>query len=446
MMGETFISNPMLNFKNSSNYVDLASQIIPGGAHTYAKGADQYPENMAPVITRGKGARVWDIDGNEFIEYGAGLKSVTLGHCFGPVDAAVRKALNWGLNFVRPHKIEYEAAEMFCDLIPCAEMVKFGLNGSDATSAAVRLARAYTGRDMVAVCENQPFFSVHDWFIGKTAMHAGIPEAIRNLTLTFRYNDPDDLRRVLDEHRGQVAAIILEAENNAAPVPGYFDQVRKICDDAGVVFILDEVITGFRWHLNGAQTLYGIQPDLASFAKGMANGYPVSALVGRREIMGLGGFSEDRDRVFVLSQTYGAQPWMLAAFLAVVAAHRSTDIVGRLYQAGSRLRQGVKEISDGLGIFSYFHTEGPDCALTFVTKDTSGQRSQIMRTIFLRELLHGGILAPSFVVNYAHTDDMIDQTLDVVAEALKVYKEALEGDPQRVLGSRPVRPAIRQRG
>ncbi len=446
-MGETEqTTSRTVSFKESAAYVARACRTIPGGAHTYAKGADQYPENMAPVIVRGKGARVWDIDGNELIEYGAGLKSVTLGHGFDSVDAAVREALCWGLNFVRPHRIELKAAELLCNLIASAEMVKFGLNGSDATSAAVRLARAFTGRDLIAVCSNQPFFSVHDWFIGTTVMHAGIPNAIRELTIGFRYNDPADLRRVLDEHRGQVAAIILEAENQEVPLPGYFDEVRRICDDHGVVFILDEIITGFRWHLRGAQHVYGIRPDLASFAKGMANGYPVAALAGRREIMELGGFCENSDRVFLLSQTYGAEPWMLAAFMAVVAVYQAADITGRLDAAGARLRTGVKQIAQGLGISDYFYTEGPNCSLVFVTKDGSGQRNQIMRTIFLREMLRRGILAPSFVVNYSHSDEMLDQTLDAVAEALRVYRTALDGDPARILGSRPVRAALRQRG
>lgn len=440
------MNDRMLTFSASAAHVDRACKTIPGGAHTYAKGADQYPEYMAPVIARGHGAKVWDIDGNELIEYGAGLKSVTLGHCFEPVDAAVREALNWGNNFVRPHRIELEAAELLRDLIPGVDMVKFGVNGSDATSAAVRLARAHTGRDVVAVCANHPFFSVHDWFIGTTPMCAGIPEVTRQRTIGFRYNDAEDLRRVLEEHRGQVAAIIMEPENSEPPVPGFFDAVRRICDEHGVVFILDEIITGFRWHLQGAQHLYGIRPDLTTFAKGMANGYPVSAVAGRREIMELGGFAEDRDRVFLLSQTYGGEPWMLAAFMAVVAAHRQMDIIGRLREAGARLRLGVNEIAGNLGIGDYFHIEGPDCSLVFVTKDNTGQRSQVMRTIFLRELLQRGVLAPSFVVNYGHDDGVLDRTLDVVGEALKAYKQALEGDAATLLGSRPVRPALRRRG
>src|ERR1700750_2120270 len=177
----------MKSFDASNAYVSAAHDLIPGGAHTYAKGDDQYPEGMAPIIERGAGCRVWDIDGNEFLEFGSGLRSTTLGHGFEPVVRAVQRQLADGVNFVRPHRLEREAAERMIDLIPSADMVKFGVTGSDATTAAVRLARACTGRDMVAVCQQHPFFSTDDWFIGTTPMSAGIPQAARRVTVKFAY-------------------------------------------------------------------------------------------------------------------------------------------------------------------------------------------------------------------------------------------------------------------
>ena len=293
----------MKSFAASNTYVSAVHDLIPGGAHTYAKGDDQYPDGMAPVIERGTGCRVWDIDGNEYVEFGSGLRSNLLGHGFEPVVRAVRGWLEDGVNFVRPHRIELEAAERLIELIPSAEMVKFGLNGSDATTAAVRLARAYTGREMVAVCRDQPFFSTDDWFIVTTPMSAGIPEAARHLTVQFSYNDLADLGRLFDAYPGQIAAVVMEAETVQPPAPGYFDGLRHLCDRNGALLILDEMITGFRWHERGAQFVHGIEPDLCTFGKGIANGFPVSALAGRRDVMRLGGFVDDADRVFLLSQT-----------------------------------------------------------------------------------------------------------------------------------------------
>jgi glutamate-1-semialdehyde 2,1-aminomutase len=268
----------MKSFDESNQHLAAVHELIPGGAHTYARGDDQYPEGMAPVIEHGSGCRVWDLDGNEYVEFGSGLRSTLLGHGYEPVLKAVRDRLADGVSFVRPHRIERDAAERLTDLIPSAEMVKFGVNGSDVTTAAVRLARGYTGREMVAVCRDQPFFSTDDWFIVTTAMSAGIPAATGRLTVTFSFNDLADLARLFQAHPGQIAAVVLEAEASEPPAPGYFDGVRALCDEHGALLILDEIITGFRWHLRGAQSVYGIRPDLCTFGKGLANGFPVSAL------------------------------------------------------------------------------------------------------------------------------------------------------------------------
>ena len=228
-------------------------------------------------------------------------------------------------------------------------MVKFGLNGSDATTAALRLARAYTGRDKIAICRDQPFFSTDDWFIGTTAMPAGIPEATKALSVHFSYNDLPSLARAFEEHPGQIAAVILEAETVTPPAPGFFAGLRDLCDRNGALLILDEMITGLRWHERGAQFMYGIEPDLSTFGKG-ANGFPLSALVGRSEIMRLGGFADDADRVFLLSQTAGAQPWALAAMLAVIDTFERDQVAARLLQAGQELRAGIEEVVADAGL------------------------------------------------------------------------------------------------
>jgi glutamate-1-semialdehyde 2,1-aminomutase len=434
------------SFAKSRAHSAAAHALIPGGAHTYAKGDDQYPEGMAPVIERGLGCRVWDVDGNEYIEFGSGLRASILGHGYEPALRAARDAMGLGLNFVRPHRIEPEAARRLIDLIPSAEMVKFGLNGSDATSAAVRLARAYTGRDLVATCRDHPFFSTDDWFIGTTAMSAGIPAAISDLTLKFSYNDLADVTCLLEAHSGQVAALIMEAETVEPPAPGYFEALRGLCDAHGTLLILDEMITGFRWHERGAQHVYGIEPDLCTFGKGLANGFPLSALAGRRDVMRLGGYVADADRVFLLSQTAGATPWSLAAMIAVLDAYERDKTAEQLMQAGGELRRGIEEAVASAGLSEHFQLRGRDCNLVYVARDADGVPSQPFRTLVLQELLERGVLAPSFVVSAAHDPGAIKEVIDAVTELLPVYRRGLEDGIDSVLRGRAVRPAIRARG
>jgi glutamate-1-semialdehyde 2,1-aminomutase len=433
-------------FAASAEHTAAVNQLIPGGAHTYARGDDQYPEGMAPVIERGAGCRVWDIDGNEFVEFGSGLRANTLGHGFEPVVRAVQRYLADGVGFVRPHRLEREAAERLIDLIPSAEMVKFGVNGSDATSAAVKLARAYTGRDMIAVCRQHPFFSTDDWFIVTTPMSAGIPDSVRPLTVQFSYNDLASLEALFEVHPGQIAAVVLEAETVEPPAPGFLAGLRELCDRNGALLVLDEIITGFRWHERGAQYLYSIEPDLCTFGKGIANGLPLSALAGRRDVMRLGGHVDNADRVFLLSLTAGGQPWALAAMLAVIDTFEQEGIAGRLHSIGADLRAGVQDAVAAAGLGDYFQLRGRDCNLVYVARDAGGQPSQEFRTLVLQEFLEHGILAPSFVVNAAHDPKAISQVVDAVTELMPVYRRALDDGVATVLRGRPVRPAVRRRG
>ena len=436
----------MKSFQASNAYVAAAYELIPGGAHTYAKGDDQYPADMAPVIQRGSGCRVWDIDGNEYVEFGSGLRSNILGHGFAPLIAAVNNHLADGVNFVRPHRLELEAAQTIADLIPSAEMVKFGLNGSDVTTAAVRLARAYTGREIIAVCRDHPFFSTDDWFITTTPMSAGIPGAFQPLTVQFSYNDLPGLAELFEAYPGQIAAIVLEAETVESPASGYFQGLRSLCDEHGALFILDEIITGLRWHERGAQFIYNIQPDLCTFGKGIANGFPVSVLAGRREVMRLGGFVDDADRVFLLSQTAGAQPWALAAMMSVIDTCQTQHISTHLDQIGAELRRGIEKVVADASLSAFFELRGRNCNLTYVARDATGRPSQEFRTLVLRELIKHGILAPSFVVCAAHDSAAIAQGVNAIADLMPVYQQALESGVEPLIGGRPVRPAFRRRG
>jgi len=295
-----------------------AHQLIPGGAHTYAKGDDQYPVLAPGFIARGTGCHVWDIDDNGFIEYGMGLRAVALGHAFPAVVAAAAKEIGRGVNFTRPSPLEVQCAENLLAFVPGAEMVKFTKDGSSATTAAIRLARAYTGRDMVALCADHPFFSYDDWAIGVSPMDSGIPRDISALTLTFRYNDLSGVQALFAEHPGRIAAVIMEAEKDVEPARDYLTSLRTLCHQHGALLIIDEMITGFRWPQASAQRHHGIEADLSTFGKALGNGFAISALAGKREIMRLGGLDHDRDRVFLLSSTHGAETHALAAALAVM--------------------------------------------------------------------------------------------------------------------------------
>lgn len=418
--------------------------LVPGGAHTYAKGDDQYPENMAPVIVRGEGCHVWDADGNRFIEYGAGLRAVGLGHVFKPVVEAAQRQMALGANFVRPSTIELEAAEALLSFLPNAEMVKFCKDGSDATSGAVKLARAYTGRDKVAICASHPFFSVDDWFMGASGMPGGIPQATRDLTVKFNYNDLASLEALFDQHAGQIAAVVLEAEKETAPAPGFLEGIRALCDRHGAVFVLDEMITGFRWHNGGAQAFHGIRPDLSTFGKALANGFSVSALAGRRELMQLGGAEHDRERVFLLSTTHGAETHGLAAAIATLKVYREEPVVATMWARGERLASGLKAAAAAAGVSDHVPILGKPCCLVFGSRDEKGQPSQPFRTLLMQQLIERGVLATSLVVNYSHSEADIDRTIEAFAAAFTIYRRALDEGIDKYLVGRPVKPAIRR--
>ncbi len=419
--------------------------LVPGGAHTYAKGDDQYPENLAPVISHGSGAHVWDVDGNRYIEYGSGLRSVSLGHAHPRVTEAVRRQLDRGSNFVRPSVVEVEAAERFLATVPTAEMVKFAKNGSDATTAAVRLARAATGRARVAVCADHPFFSVDDWFIGTTPMSAGVPAATDELTVAFPYGDLAATEELLVRYRDEVACLILEPATHTEPPPGYLAGLRALADRHGCVLVFDEMITGFRWSEAGAQGLYGVVPDLSTFGKALGNGFAVSALAGRRELMERGGLRHSGERVFLLSTTHGAETHALAAAMAVQATYVEEGVTARLHALGERLAAGVREAAAGMGVGDHVVVRGRASNLVFATLDENRRPSQEYRTLFLRRLLAGGVLAPSFVVSGALSEADVDQTVDVVAQACAVYRKALDAaDSTPWMGGRAVKPVFRR--
>jgi glutamate-1-semialdehyde 2,1-aminomutase len=433
---------PALSSQESLN--DKAHRLIPGGSHTYAKGDDQFPSNAPRFLVRGKGCRVWDPDGREFIEYGMGLRAVTLGHAYPAVIEAAWRQMQLGSNFGRPAPIEVECAETLLGFLPRAQMVKFAKDGSTVNTAALKLARAYTGRPMVAICADHPFFSYNDWFIGTTAIDGGILPEDKAFTLTFRFNDVDSLAALFATHPGRIGCVMLEACRTDEPRDGFLHKVRDLCTANGALLVLDEMITGFRWHNGGAQEVYDVQPDLSCFGKALANGFSLSALVGRREVMELGGIRHAGERVFLLSTTHGAEYPALAAAMATMDIYRREPVIERLYAAGERLRKGADQAAAAHRVTEHFKLNGRPCNLLFATLDAERKPSQPFRTLFLQELIKGGVIAPSFIVSYSHDDNAIDRTIDAIDRALGVYRKALDDGIEHYLVGPPVKPVYRR--
>jgi len=432
-------------FTQSARLSTLAHQLIPGGCHTYAKGDDQYPELAPGFIARGRGCHVWDADGNEYIEYGMGNRAVALGHAYPEVIEAAQRELPRGCNFTRPSTIEVACAEQFLRLVNSAEMVKFCKDGSDATSGAIRLARACTGRDLIAICEDHPFFSVDDWFIGTTAMNAGIPETVQRLTLKFRYNDIAGIKTLFVEHPKQIAAVILEPARTEEPRDGFLHDLQTLCQREGALLIFDEMITGFRWHSGGAQAVYGIVPDLSCFGKALGNGFSVSALAGKREFMRLGGLDHtDMPRVFLLSTTHGAETHALAAAIATMRIYEREPVIAHLYRQGARLQTGIEQAITGHGLAAFVAIFGRPCCLLYATLDQNQKPSQAFRSLLLQETIRRGIIMPSLVVSYSHTADDIDRTVEAIDGALAVYRRALDEGVEQFLVGRPSQIVMRR--
>lgn len=442
-------------------YSQELTQLIPGGAHTYSRGSDQYPANAPSILERGKGAYVWDPDGNKYLDYGMALRAVTLGYADERVNQAAFREMEKGVNLTRASTIELKAAEVMTSLIPGAEMVKFAKNGSNVTTAAVKIARAYTGRKYVCVPKQQPFFSFDDWFIGTTPMKKGIPAEHYSTTLVFDYNNIATLEALFDQYPGEIAAVIMEPATTLLPSPTigtdysaegcsnlaitFLHQVQRLCKASGTVFILDEMITGFRWHLNGAQKYFGLDPDLSTFGKGMANGFAVSALVGKRALMETGSIDKTgSERTFLISTTHGSEMPGMGAFLETVSIYQEKNVVKHLWDFGKKLFDGINQISLSLGLSNHFFMDGTYISMNYVTKDSEGMLSMAFRTLFAQEMIKSGVLIPWIAPSFAHSDSELNHTFKAVEASLMVYKQALQKGISHYLVGPEVKPVFRQ--
>lgn len=418
--------------------------LIPGGAHTYSKGDDQFPAVAPRYLERGEGAYVWDHLGNRFIDWTMGLRTMTLGYGFGAVDEAAIAQIRKGNNFGRPSMIETELAQEIVDLLPSAEMVKFAKNGSTATTAAVKLARAYTGRPYVAYCIDHPFFSYDDWFIGTTSCNSGALSGATDFSLPFAYNDLGSLETLFQSRPNEIAAVIMEPSTDTAPKDGFLEKVAAQCKSEGALFILDEMITGFRWHLRGAQAFFGVTPDLSIFGKGMANGYSVSALVGRRDILELGGLDHSRQKVFLISTTHGAENAPLAAAQATIKVFREEPVVDHIWDVGRQLIAGLNEAARDARLGESFNAFGYPCRPEYVCRDPeTGEPSLPLRTLFMQEMVREGILLSYLSPSYAHGQRELDATLAAARRAFVTYERALEDGWRKYLDGNPIKPVFR---
>ena len=425
-------------YAKSRAWLERAERVVPLGSQTFSKSRVVYPAGAAPLfLTHGKGAHVWDVDGNEYVDFVNGLLPVVLGYDDPDVLEAVSLQLRKGVTFSLATPLEVELAELLREIIPCAEMTRFGKNGSDANTGAIRVARAHTGRDRIAVCG---YHGWHDWYVGATTRNKGVPAAVGGLTHKFPYNDLDALRRLLESRPGEFAAVMMEAMNAEEPKAGYLQGVCDLAHEHGALFILDEIITGFRYHLGGAQTLFGVVPDLATFGKSMGNGFPISAVVGKARYMA------QMEEIF-FSSTFGGETLSLAAALATIRKMRREPVLERLDALGTRVMQATRAAATRFRLEATISVSGRPSWSLLQFRDAAGATAAELKSLYLQELIARGILtAGSHNMSYAHTEADLGQLEAAQLEAFGIVRAAIDsGDAVRRLAGPPIQPVFRVR-
>ena len=413
---------------------ERGAALMPNGTQTLSKGPAFFVHGVHPkYLQRGQGSHVWDVDGNEYIDYGMACASVILGYAYPTVAEAVAKQAYEGTNFTMMHPLEIQVAELLVEMVPCAEMVRFAKNGSDVTSAAVRIARAYTGREKIAHCG---YHGWEDWYVIGTQRNRGIPRVLGDYLFTFRWNDPDSLRQIFEQHPGEIAAIILE---HAVEMPkdGFLQRVTDLAHENGALVIFDEIITGFRYAIGGAQEYFGVIPDLVALGKGMSNGMPLSAVAGRREIM------NDTEDVF-FSMTFGGETASLAAAAACLSEIKKGEVTRFIWKQGQKLLDGFNQLAAEIGVQAEATCLPPKSFFDF--RDALGNSSSDLKSLFMQEMCRRGVITGFSLnlISYSHSDDDIAYTLDAVAGALKVVKQAAdEGEIDKYMEGQKIQTVFR---
>ena len=402
---------------------------VPGGAHTYSRGDDSFPSRVPGILTKARGAYTWSEDRRRFVDWAMAVRSVFVGHANRAVDSSAAYLARRGVNLSRPNPEEFHLAETLLQAFPGMEMVKFGKNGSDATAGAIRLARAATSRDMVLRAAEAPFLGVHDWFIGSTAVGRGVPTAVKDMTTTFNYGDLADLEAKFALLPGRVAAVILEPLGADEPPPGYLEDLKRIVHENGAILIFDEVVSGFRLRYGGYQGLRGVQPDLTAVGKALANGYPLSALMGKRDLMELGGILHQERKVFLMSSTYGPERAGLGAGIAALRTMQQTRNYDRLETQMRKLTEGLRLAFDSRGLNAYLRIRGHPVSPNVSILDADGSESLAAKSLFMNLMADRGILLGThlFSPSFAHGPREIDLTLKAVTAVSDEMARTVKG-------------------
>ncbi len=435
---ENMETTPKHRYAQSEALLARAEKTVPLGSQTFSKSKTQYPFGISPFfIQKAKGANVWDVDGNKYIDFINGLMSITLGYNEPTVVKAVEKQLKIGTIFSLPHELEFLVAEKICEMVPCAEMVRFGKNGGDATSGAIRVARAYTKRDHIILCG---YHGWHDWYIGTTTRDAGVPEATKALSHKFNYNDLNSLEQKLKELDGKVAAVIMEPVNVTPPNPGFLEGVRDLTHQHGALLIFDETITGFRFANGGAQAFFGVTPDLATFGKGLANGYPISAIAGKAKYMKV---MED----IFFSFTFGGELLSLAASYAVLNKLQQEPIVEYLNKIGAMLIEQLNALIVKEELQDIFSVSGYPVWSFFIIKDTALFSTAQLKTLLMQEMFENGILMfGTHNMSHSHTENHVKALMSSYSKYFKKVKTAIQkGSLQGILKCVPLEPLFKVR-
>ena len=393
------------------------------------------PDLWPCYYSRAKGARIWDLDGNEFLDMSySGIGSCILGYADSVVDRAVRKAIAGGTMATLNCPEEVELAELLVALHPWSEMVRYTRSGGEAMAVAIRIARAATGRDKIAFCG---YHGWHDWYLAANLTEnsnldghllpglspTGVPRGLRGTVLPFQYNKLEELVDLAEQHRNDLAAIIMEPVRNHTPDPGFLEQVRAIASRERAVLIFDEITAGWRLTTGGSHMILGVNPDIAVFAKAMSNGYPMGAIVGIRSVM------QAAQNSFI-SSTYWTERIGPAAAIATIQEHKEKEVASHLISLGTQIQDGWRSLAQRWNLPLEVSGIAPLGHFTFTTEN-----HQAIRTLFSQLMLDNGILATNaFYAMNAHSSRHISRYLETTDKVFAVLSKAIgENSVERML-------------